>query len=144
MMAHRIAIAAHPGTLFKSTRIIRERRKDLGRHPRQRDEEHLAAIRQCMCLSCGKEPSGEAAHVRMSEPGKPNAGIGARPDDRFTLPLCHSCHMEQHAIGEVAFFERRLGIAPVMSARLLFHYSPNVPAMNAVIRVIRCFAEPKP
>ena len=141
-MAYRIAAPAPPSSLFKSTRLIRERRKDLGRHPQERDPEHLAAIRLCMCLSCGKHPCGEAAHVRMSEPGKPNAGIGARPDDKFTLPLCHSCHMEQHAIGEAEFYVR-LGIAPVMSARLLFHYSPNVPAMNAVIRVIRCFAEPR-
>lgn len=143
--AFRFAPTDPPSSLFKREPEPRERRKDLGRNPRQRDEEHLAAIRLCPCLSCGKEPCGEAAHIRMSsaKDGKPITGIGTRPSDEFALCLCHSCHMEQHAIGEAGFFDR-LGIAPVFAARQLYHYSPNVPAMKACIGVMRHFAEPKP
>lgn len=78
---------------------------------RQKDEAHLALIRQLPCLCCGK-PS-EAAHVRMASAihGK-QSGIGEKPSDMWALPLCHEHHMEQHREGENEFWAR-LKIDPI-------------------------------
>ena len=139
-MTHRLTAPDKPGTLLKKPPSF-ERRKDLGRNPRERDEEHLAAVRLCMCLKCGKDPAGEAAHIRMASAahGKKEAGIGAKPGDRWVVPLCHADHMELHDMGERAFFEA-IGISPLSTAGLLYHVSPNVSAMRAACRVAMAFA----
>src|SRR3954471_17144380 len=73
---------------------------------------HLEFIRQLPCICCGRTPAGEAAHVRerRAEFGKVNA-MGKKPDGKFTLPLCHQCHVgDQHTkYGEPEFWAR-LGI----------------------------------
>jgi len=99
------------------------------KQPRERNEDHLALIRQCPCLGCGKDPSGEAAHLRISMEGKQSAGIGAKPGDRWANPLCHGCHMDQHSIGENAFWDS-LDINPFDTAETLFKLSPNIHAMR--------------
>lgn len=99
------------------------------KQPRERDDDHLALIRKCACLCCGYDPAGEAAHLRISTEGKQNAGIGAKPDDKWTNPLCHDCHMEQHSLGEKLFWEN-LDIDPFDTARTLFQLSPNLSAMR--------------
>ena len=139
-MTHRLSPPDRPGTLLKKPPSF-ERRKDLGRDLRERDEEHLAAVRQCMCLKCGKDPAGEAAHIRMASAahGKRETGMGEKPHDKFTVPLCHECHMDQHAIGEIPFWSA-LGISPLRAAGLLYHVSPNVMAMKAACRVAMAFA----
>jgi hypothetical protein len=98
-----------------------------------RNPPHLAAIRRLRCLSCGRTPCGEAAHLRMSAPGKPNPGIGRKPEDRWALPLCHWCHMTQHSMGERAYWDQ-LGIDPIAVAQALFAVSPDIEAMLNVIR----------
>lgn len=60
---------------------------------------HLAFIRSLPCCRCGKSPS-QAAHVRMGTGG----GMGMKPDDRYTVPLCADCHRRQHDVGERAFW----------------------------------------
>lgn len=97
---------------------------------RERDEAHLKLIRQCPCLVCGGEPS-EAAHIRQSAPGKPPIGMGLKPDDKFTVPLCHGCHMRQHEVGEKSFFAEQ-GIKPLLVAAKLFAKSPDLVAMRAI------------
>ena len=29
--------------------------------------------------------------------------MGIKPHDKWTVPLCHSCHSEQHMRGEISF-----------------------------------------
>lgn len=106
------------------------------RKPREKIAGHLAAIRQCQCLSCGADPCGEAAHLRVSAPGKPNAGVGQKPDDKWTNPLCHACHMAQHSEGERAFW-KRLNIDAFKTAVELFTRSPNVEEMRLYIIELR-------
>jgi hypothetical protein len=141
-MSYRIAAPAAPGSLFKQPAPVRKKKLDMGRKPRERDEEHLEAIRQCPCLKCGIDPAGEAAHIRISSAahGKPNAGIGNKPDDKFTLPLCHQDHMEQHALGESSFWAD-VGIPPLKMAESLYRLSPNTEAMRAACFVARTIAE---
>lgn len=97
---------------------------------RERNEAHLALIRQCPCVACGREPS-EAAHIRQAAPGKPPIGMGMKPDDKFTVPLCHRCHMRQHEVGEKPFFEAQ-GIDPLLMAAALFSKSPDLLAMRKI------------
>jgi hypothetical protein len=88
----RMSAPVPPGALLKRLAGIVQRR-----FPRQvedaRDPEYLAHVRQCPCLKCGVEPT-EAAHVRMSS-GLHNkrGGLGIKPADRWTLPLCSGCQL---------------------------------------------------
>jgi hypothetical protein len=63
-------------------------------------------------------------------------GAGLKPADRWTLPLCHACHMEQHAIGEVTFW-RGLDLDPVGVAVALHAKSGDLPAMRELVFAAR-------
>jgi len=126
MTATRIAPADRPGALFKAPRSVKQRRP-IGRNPRLTDAEHLEAIRQCPCLRCGQDPCGEAAHVRMDS----STGLGLRPGDDRAVPLCHGCHMDQHAVGELSFWDAA-SMAPLTVAASLWRLSPNAEAMRAI------------
>lgn len=67
-----------------------------------RDNKHLRFIRELPCCVCLKsdEPS-QAAHVRK---GSGSGGMGMKPHDGSTLPLCFNCHRTQHQHGELAFW----------------------------------------
>lgn len=98
---------------------------------RERNEKHLALIRKCPCVSCGKDQGCDAAHIRQAAPGKPPIGMGLKPDDKFTVPLCHDCHLRQHSVGEKPFFAA-LKIDPLLLAAKLFAKSPDLVAMQAI------------
>jgi hypothetical protein len=134
MSTFRITPLAPVGSLLKADRPRERRAKPATRPARERNEGHLEAIRQLPCLSCQADPCGEAAHVRMTDraAGKVNPGLGAKPDDRFALPLCHTCHMEQHRGSEIAFWRAR-GIDPLRVAATLHKLSPNTEAMRAAV-----------
>lgn len=93
------------------------RRPKLG----QQRPQHLAFIRNLPCIACRCAPPCEPAHVRMSraDVGKKNA-MGAKPESRYTVPLCHRCHIgDQHGKYGEAQFWARLGIDPIdLSLRL--------------------------
>jgi hypothetical protein len=70
---------------------------------RQTDPAYLDMIRTLPCVICGRGAPNHAAHVRYGseEHGKPLTGMGIRPDDKWTLPLCHKHHITgQHLSGE--------------------------------------------
>lgn len=122
-MSRRVSPVSPVGSLLKALRPSTKR--DL-------DREHLALIRRCPCAACDADPAAEAAHVRMTLAGKPITGLGMKPHDRWTVPLCHSCHMRQHAIGEVAFWHD-VGLHPLVLARALYWASPDIEEMRAII-----------
>lgn len=64
------------------------------------DKKHLRFIRKLACCACLQHPS-DASHIRTGTGG----GIGIKPSDCHTIPLCRACHQEQHRIGEKAFFK---------------------------------------
>lgn len=70
------------------------------KHPRIEDPAHLAFIRTLPCVKCNTSPC-EAAHLRSGGTG---GGMGMKPSDKWTLPLCHDCHALQHRVGEVTFW----------------------------------------
>lgn len=94
------------------------------RQPRIKDEKHLAFIRTLPCLVTGNEIETEACHIRYSDAkaGKFNPGVGAKPDDRWTVPLSSTLHREQHSMGEKRFWES-YGIDPIEIAKQLYAVS---------------------
>jgi hypothetical protein len=138
-MGSRVPNFAPVGSLLKQPAKPRAKVKG-SRKPREHDDGHLEAIRQCPCIVCGIDPAGEAAHIRMMALGKPLPGMGAKPDDRFVLPLCHQDHTEQHRIGERQFW-KDVGIDPLVMAERLYRVSPNTEAMRAMVMVAQAIAE---
>ena len=62
-----------------------------------RNSKRLAEIRGLPCVRCGN-PDSQAAHSNSSKHGK---GRGIKADDTYTVPLCHSCHVnfDQYKLG---------------------------------------------
>lgn len=72
-----------------------------------RDEARLRRIREMGCIFCGA-PS-VAAHFRAGV-----TGMGRKPDDNLTAPLCPRHHEEQHLYkrGELKWWLRKLIARP--------------------------------
>ena len=89
-----------------------------------RDAPFLKMVSQLPCLVCKRPGPSEVAHVRYAAPdhGKPPTGLGAKPSDVWTVPLCAWCHRDgpdaQHKSGERAWWARK-GIDPVAVAKAL-------------------------
>jgi len=138
-MTHKIDNAAPVGSLFKRPGAYLSRTKhNTFKAPRQHDNGHLAAIRKCPCLGCGQDHWIEAAHVRQASAahGKPAAGTGTKPDDKWTLPLCRDCHAKQHTMSEAEYWYR-LDLSPFLICERLFAVSPNIEAMREICLGIR-------
>lgn len=133
-MTSRVSPIAAPGSLFKVPRESRPRKPK--KEARERNANYLARVRRCPCLACDNDPARVAAHLRLSGDGKPMPGTGAKPDDKWTLPLCSTCHTAgpeaQHEVGEVRFWDA-LGLDPKAIALRLYMAAPNIDAMRAVI-----------
>lgn len=127
---------AEPGSLFKKPAPVKAKapKKKQRPVPREESTSHLAAIRKLPCVACGEHPCGEAAHVRMASAahGKPLVGMATKPDDKWTVPLCHECHMTQHANGELSFWAH-LARDPFDLCERLWAASPNIKAMIAIV-----------
>jgi hypothetical protein len=129
-----VSAPAAPGSLLKTQRKqIRlrgaQRKAAAGINP-----SYLALIRRCPCLCCGMDPCEEAAHLRMQsgKHGK-HGGMGKKPADRWALPLCHSCHMDQHKEGEREFWYGRLGVDPHLVANLVYAGNGDIERMRAIV-----------
>ena len=103
------------------------------RQPRKHCDPHLAFVRTLPCVVCLDNTSTEAAHVRLADAriGKPNAGIGAKPDDKYVLPLCGVHHRQQHNHGEKNFWH---GQDPVLLALAIYSVSGDAEAAEHIIR----------
>src|ERR1700678_1726046 len=101
---------------------------------RQKNKSHCDFIRSLPCLICQDNTATECAHIRMADPriAKPITGIGIRPDDRFTTPLCHRHHHQQHLLNEKEWWDD-CGIDPVLIALALYSVSGDY---NAGIEII--------
>ena len=71
------------------------------RSDRWRSQPHLRFVREfhCCIIGCQGVPI-ECAHVHINS----GAGMGQKPDDWRTVPLCKFHHMQQHTIGERTFW----------------------------------------
>jgi len=105
------------------------------RDPRKHDDRHLAFIRQLPCLVCMDNTSTEAAHIRFSDEraAKINPGVGQKPHDHWTVPLCGRHHREQHTMNEEKFWGTE-GIDPLFVAMALYLNSGDAEAGETIIR----------
>lgn len=105
------------------------------RQPRQHSEKHLAFIRQLPCMVCGNNTSTEAAHIRFAMPsaGKRGVGMGEKPDDKWTVPLCGKHHKEQHHIGETTFWRNEIR-DPIFVALALWAATGNHELGEQIVR----------
>jgi hypothetical protein len=129
----RLTRAAPVGSLLKSFAAPAQRPRAI---ETERDPDYLAMVRQCPCLKCGMEPS-EAAHVRFASAAFGKAsGLGKKPADEYSLPLCSGCHRldrdAQHSRGEKMFWIQ-LGINPLIVAEKLYAQRGDLVAMRAVV-----------
>jgi hypothetical protein len=110
--------------------MIPKRRKaeplGLRQAPQLRSSGHLKFIRGFDCAAKDATPNLEcagrieAAHVRANTDG----GMGVKPSDNFTLPLCSMHHHLQHQLGEKAF-EQLTKISMRKIADALWAKSPH-------------------
>lgn len=133
----RLKAPAPPGVLLK--RPLENARRLKLREILGNDPVYLALVRQCPCLKCGMDPppNNHAAHIRMSSGTHAKyGGMQKKPADKWVLPLCAGCHVEdsdsQHKLGEHVFFDR-LGINPLLVCQRLYRQRGDLVAMRAVI-----------
>lgn len=81
------------------------------RDPRQVDRAFLIFVRKQYCCICGAYPPVQAAHIRMASiaRGKRETGTGERPHDKWSVPACSECHLDNpvsiHKMGEKTFWD---------------------------------------
>jgi hypothetical protein len=56
-----------------------------------------------------------------------DGGVGMKPGDRYTVPLCTACHAKQHRVGELSFWSA-LSIDPLNVAFRLWIVSTDLKA----------------
>jgi hypothetical protein len=125
-----------PATAFS---LDRDRKS---RSARRQDRDHLSFIRSLPCTICGSRRQVEAAHVRYADPtyGKASTGLGTKPDDRWTVPLCATHHRigadSQHANNERDWWSDT-GIDPLAIALKLHAASGDDEAGEAILLAAR-------
>jgi hypothetical protein len=101
-----------------------------------RDDAHKAFIRLLPCCGCGRAAPSIPAHLRLGTDG----GMGMKPSDCFTTPLCDPCHSRfQHQRGERTFWQV-VGIDPKQLAAALFAVTGDVVRGRAVVMAARALA----
>lgn len=70
----------------------------------RRDRKHLAFVRSLVCCVCLKTDTIEACHIRKGLPNHLKGGIGLKPPDCVTIPMCHYHHSFNHSKGDISFW----------------------------------------
>ncbi len=101
-------------------------------------QKHLDFIRSLSCLICRDNTATEAAHIRFSDArvGKTESGMGRKPDDCWTVPLCGDCHQLQHSGSERAFWQE-LKLDPIFVAMALHRVSGDHELGERIMEVLR-------
>ena len=82
---------------------------------------HEEFVRGLPCVACGDTTTTEVAHVSYADLryGKFGRGKGQKEESVWVVPLCGTCHREQHYYGETEFWELHK-IDPCRVAAALF------------------------
>ena len=92
---------------------------------RARDRDHIRYVAKQPCLICGRQPS-DSHHLRFMQ----SRALGRKVSDEFTVPLCRGHHREVHRCGEEAAWWQKVGLDPVVSARVLWLNTHPLPAIS--------------
>lgn len=104
------------------------------RRKREKSSKYLDFIRSLPCVLCGDNVSVEAAHIRFADAraDKRQTGMGEKPDDVWTLPLCGRHHRVQHEMNERAFWFAK-DVDPIFIALALYRVDGNHEAAERII-----------
>jgi hypothetical protein len=104
------------------------------KEPRKENPRHLAFVRMLPCAICGTY-GVDPAHLRTGNRAlkKPETGMGEKPSDMWTIPLCRSHHDEQHTGNETAFWQGK-GINPFTLCMDLYEATGDEERALAVLR----------
>jgi hypothetical protein len=105
---------APPAKIDKTELTISELR-------RHRDKGHLKFVASQPCLVCGRSPA-DAHHLRFAQP----RGMGLKVSDEFTVPLCRSCHRQNHQVGDERSWWKAKTSDPLKVAEGLWSISRGV------------------
>ena len=89
-----------------------------------RSAKHLRWIRTLRCIDplC-QARNIEAAHVRHGLPAGGMAGVGIKPADYWTVPLCREHHREAHTKGHETFEREHLPPGVTMAELAIYVYA---------------------
>ncbi len=109
------------------------------RRPREKNDGHLAFIRELPCCVCLKAGPSDPAHLRSasSRHGKRSTGMGEKASDKWTVPLCREHHDAQHARGDEQAWWAEVRIDPFVLALSLYASSGDEEAGHQIIRETR-------
>ena len=111
------------------------------KQPRQKNDKHLDFIRGLPCAvpGCENNVCTEASHVRRARPelGKRDVGMGEKPDDKWTVPLCGEHHRQQHECAEGWFWKNIAERDPVVLALALWAATGNHELGEQIVRAAR-------
>lgn len=84
---------------------------------------------------CGDNTSTELAHLRYSEykSGKVNPGMGKKPNDIWTMPLCSYHHRMQHSMNEREFWIN-FKLNPVTYCTMLKCHSGDINKLPEIVK----------
>jgi hypothetical protein len=105
---------ASPAKIQKSELTISEPR-------RHRDKAHLKFVASQPCLVCGRSPA-DAHHLRFTQP----RAMGRKVSDEFVVPLCRSCHRQNHQVGDERSWWKVTTSDPLEVAERLWNTSRGV------------------
>ena len=92
---------------------------------KQKDDAHRKFLAALPCIVCGDNISSECCHVRYTDlrAAKMITGLGRKPEDCWTVPLCGKHHREQHDYGDERMWWIGKGIDPIFVALALYRIS---------------------
>jgi len=102
-------------------------RSGIPRGPKRKWPKHRRFVRTFPCQVAGCPHPAECCHLRTAA----NSGMGLKPADYFTVPLCRAHHIEQE--GRTETFCQKYRIDLWMLAAVLADKSPDL-AMRAAMR----------
>ncbi len=105
-----------------------------------RDAKHLKFLRTLPCCVCLRMDTVQAAHLRKDVPLEHKGGMGMKPSDCYTVPLCYECHNRQHNIGEITFWDINIHKAICLAIELFNDTGKKEKAIHRIIgfnRVLR-------
>lgn len=68
---------------------------------RWKSQAHCNWLRGFACCACDSDVCIEVSHIRIGTDG----GMGRKPSDYYSLPLCKICHQSLHQKGERTFYD---------------------------------------
>lgn len=107
-------------------------RSGIERAPRREWPKHRQWLRgfQCVVPGCDNRQI-ECCHVRITDGPDTGAGIGQKPHDAFTVPMCSQHHDQSHNVG-TATFERMYRVNLLALAREFASRSPDIAMKEAM------------